>query len=179
MKDKPIYAISGPTATGKTALGVRLAHEVGGEVINFDSVQIYRGIEIATAKPSEAEKQGIPHHLISYVDPNIDYTAADWARDATAKIAEIESRRAVPILVGGTGFYLRTLRRPLFESPKTDQELRERFKRLAKQKGVRHLHRMLARLDPKAASKLFENDAPRIMRALEVNFQTGQQFSDQ
>ena len=77
-KDKPIYAISGPTASGKTALGVRLAHEVGGEVINFDSVQIYRGIEIATAKPSEAEKQGIPHHLIGYVDPNINYTAADW-----------------------------------------------------------------------------------------------------
>jgi tRNA dimethylallyltransferase len=117
---KPIYAISGPTASGKTALGVRLAQRLGGEVINFDSVQIYRGIEIATAKPSEGEKQGLPHHLIAYVDPNINYTAADWAADAAAKIAEIESRGAVPILVGGTGFYLRTLRQPLFESPKTD-----------------------------------------------------------
>ena len=175
---RPIYAISGPTASGKTAVGVRLAQEIGGEVINFDSVQIYQGIEIATAKPSEAEKQGIPHHLISYVDPNTDYTAADWARDATAKIAEIESRRAVPILVGGTGFYLRTLRQPLFESPKTDKKLRGRLRKIANSKGVRHLHRMLARLDPEAASKLFENDAPRIMRALEVNFQTGRPFSE-
>jgi len=178
-KDKPIYAISGPTASGKTALGVRLAHEVGGEVINFDSVQIYRGIEIATAKPSEAEKQGIPHHLIGYVDPNINYTAADWAADAAAKIAEIEARGAVPILVGGTGFYLRTLRQPLFESPKTDQGLRGRLKQLAEKKGVPHLHRILTRLDPDAAEKLFANDAPRIMRALEVIFQTGERFSRQ
>lgn len=175
----PIFAISGPTASGKTALGVRLAKEVGGEVINFDSVQIYSGIEIATAKPSEAEKQGIPHHLIGYVDPNINYTAADWAEDAAAKIAEIEARGAVPILVGGTGFYLRTLRQPLFESPKTDQGLRKRLKQIAEKKGVPHLHQMLSRLDPDAASKLFENDAPRIMRALEVIFQTGELFSKQ
>lgn len=175
--DKPVFAISGPTASGKTALGVRLAQEIGGEVINFDSVQIYQGIEIATAKPSEAEKQGVPHHLIGYVDPNINYTAANWAADATAKIAEIESRGAMPILVGGTGFYLRTLRQPLFESPKTDQGLRERLKQIAEDKGVPHLHRILLRLDPDAASKLFENDAPRIMRALEVIFQTGELFS--
>ena len=175
----PIYAISGPTASGKTSLGVRLAHEVGGEVINFDSVQIYQGIEIATAKPSEAEKQGIPHHLIAYVDPNINYTAADWAADAAVKIAEIEGRGSVPILVGGTGFYLRTLRQPLFESPKTDQELRERLKQIAENKGVPHLHRLLSRLEVEAASKLFENDSPRIMRALDVIFQTGEPFSRQ
>lgn len=180
MKGRPpIFAISGPTASGKTALGVRLAQEVGGEVINFDSVQIYRGIEIATAKPSEAEKQGIPHHLIGYVDPNINYTAADWATDAAAKIAEIESCGGVPILVGGTGFYLRTLRQPLFGSPKTDQELRRRLKQIAENKGIPHLHRMLLRLDADAASKLFTNDAPRIMRALEVIFQTGELFSKQ
>lgn len=177
--DTPIYAISGPTASGKTSLGVRLAHEVGGEVINFDSVQIYRGIEIATAKPSEAEKQGIPHHLIGYVDPNINYTAADWAVDAAAKIIEIESRGGVPILVGGTGFYLRTLRQPLFESPKTDQDLRQRLKLIAEKKGSPHLYRVLSRLDPDAAEKLFANDAPRIMRALEVIFQTGELFSRQ
>ena len=172
-------AISGPTASGKTALGVRLAKEVGGEVINFDSVQIYSGIEIATAKPSEAEKQGIPHHLIGYVDPNINYTAADWAADATVKIAEIEARGNVPILVGGTGFYLRTLRQPLFESPKTDQDLRRRLKQIAEKKGVSYLYRILSRTDPDAASKLFENDGPRIMRALEVIFQTGELFSKQ
>jgi tRNA dimethylallyltransferase len=176
---RPIYAISGPTASGKTALGVRLAQEVGGEVINFDSVQIYQGIEIATAKPSEAEKQGLPHHLVDYIDPNISYTAADWAVDAATKIAEIELRGAVPVLVGGTGFYLRTLRQPLFESPKTDQEIRERLKVIAGTKGVPHLHRILARLDAEAAAKLFANDAPRIRRALEVIFQTGELFSRQ
>jgi tRNA dimethylallyltransferase len=179
IEDKTIYAISGPTASGKTALGVRLAQEVGGEVINFDSVQIYQGIEIATAKPSEGEKQGIPHHLIGYVDPNINYTAADWAADAAAKIAEIEVRGAVPILVGGTGFYLRTLRQPLFDSPKTDQDLRRRLNLIAANKEVRHLHRLLLRLDPDAAMKIFENDSPRIMRALEVIFQTGELFSRQ
>ncbi|MEO5857783.1 MAG: tRNA (adenosine(37)-N6)-dimethylallyltransferase MiaA [Pyrinomonadaceae bacterium] len=175
--ERSIYAISGPTASGKTAFGVRLAHEIGGEVINFDSVQIYQGIEIATAKPSDAEKQGIPHHLIGYVDPNINYTAADWADDATAKIREIELRGSVPILVGGTGFYLRSLRQPLFESPKTDQDLRNRFQQIAEKKGFPHLYGMLKRFDPEAASRLFENDGPRITRALEVRFQTGKPFS--
>ena len=105
----PIFAIMGPTASGKTALGVELALKVGGEVINCDSVQIYKGIEIATAKPSEEERRGVPHHLITYVDPNVNYTAGDWARDAAATIVDIESRGKAPILVGGTGFYFRSL----------------------------------------------------------------------
>lgn len=176
---KPIYAIAGPTASGKTALGVRLAKHVGGEVVNFDSVQIYQKIQIATAKPSEEEKQGIPHHLIDYVDPNINYTAADWAADAAVKIGEIEASGKVPILVGGTGFYLRTLRQPLFESPKTDTAIRHRLRKIKEQKGPEHLHKILARLDPKAAAKLFPRDAPRVMRALEVIFQTGELFSRQ
>ena len=176
---KPIFAISGPTASGKTALGVGLAQSIGGEVVNFDSVQIYKGIQVATAKPSEEEKQGIPHHLIGYVDPNVNYTAADWAEDATKKIEDIQSRGSVPILVGGTGFYLRSLRNPLFESPKTDQELRSRLQLIAETKGSPYVYRMLKRLDPAAAKKLFENDAPRINRALEVIFQTGEAFSRQ
>lgn len=175
--DRLIYAIAGPTCSGKTALGVRLAQEVGGEVINFDSVQIYKGIRIATAKPTEEERQGIPHHLIDYVDPNVNYTAADWAADAAKKIAEIESRGATPILVGGTGFYLRTLRSPLFESPKTNMELRDRLRAIRDAKGPEHLHKMLSRLDPDAAIRLFPRDAPRVMRALEVIFQTGKLFS--
>jgi len=174
-----IYAIAGPTASGKTALGVRLAKQIGGEVVNFDSVQIYKGIQVATAKPSEEEKQGIPHHLIGYVDPNVNYTAADWAEDATKKIEDIQSRGSVPILVGGTGFYLRSLRNPLFESPKTDHELRSRLQSIAEMKGSPYVYRMLKRLDPAAAKKLFENDAPRINRALEVIFQTGEAFSRQ
>ena len=175
---RPIYAISGPTASGKTALGVRLARHVGGEVVNFDSVQIYREIHLATAKPSESEKQGIPHHLIDYVDPNVNYTAADWARDATRKIAEIEELGKIPILVGGTGFYLRTLRTPLFESPKTDEAIRSRLRALKDEHGPEHLHEVLRERDPAAAAKLFPRDAPRVMRALEYIEQTGQLFSE-
>lgn len=173
----PIFAISGPTASGKTALAVELALRVGGEVINFDSVQIYRGIEIATAKPTAEEKRGVPHHLIDYVDPNVNYTAADWARDASQKISEIESRGNTVILVGGTGFYLRTLRQPLFESPKTDENLRERFRAIQERRGAEHLHALLRRVDPEAAAKLPQRDSVRIIRALEVYFQTGERIS--
>jgi len=176
---RPIYAIAGPTASGKTALGVRLAKHAGGDVVNFDSVQIYRGIQVATAKPSEEEKQGITHHLIDYIDPNVNYTAADWACDAAAKIAEIEELGKIPILVGGTGFYLRTLRNPLFESPKTDEAIRSRLRALKEEHGPEHLHVMLNERDPVAAAKLFPRDSPRVMRALEYIEQTGQLFSDQ
>jgi tRNA dimethylallyltransferase len=175
---RQIYAISGPTCSGKTALGVRLAKQVGGEVINFDSVQIYKGIQIATAKPTDEEKQGIPHHLIDYVDPNVNYTAVDWARDAAEKIAEVEARGNVPILVGGTGFYLRTLRQPLFESPKADIGLRDRLKKIQDERGSEHLHRMLKRIDTEAAKLLFPNDSVRVIRALEVYFQTGERISE-
>jgi len=172
-----IYAISGPTCSGKTALGVELALQVGGEVINFDSVQIYKEIEIATAKPSEEEMRGVPHHLIGYVDPNTNYNVAEWANDAAAKIVEIESRGCVPILVGGTGFYLRTLRRPLFDSPKTDSDLRERIGAIHLERGAEHLHRMLTRVDPETAAKLPARDYVRVIRALEVFFQTGERIS--
>ncbi len=176
---KLIYAIVGPTASGKTALGVELALHGGGEVINCDSVQIYQGIEIATAKPTEKEKRGVPHHLIDYVDPNTNYSAGDWARDAADKIVEIESRGRVPILVGGTGFYLRTLRQPLFDSPKTDLNLRERLRAIQDRQGAEHLHTMLAHVDTDAASKLQPRDYVRVIRALEVYFQTGEQLSKQ
>jgi tRNA dimethylallyltransferase len=175
----PIPAIMGPTASGKTALGVKLALEIGGEVINCDSVQIYQGIEIATAKPSVEERRGVPHHLIDYVPPEINYTAADWANDAAEKIMEIENRGRVPVLVGGTGFYLRTLREPLFESPKTDERIRERLRSIRETKGPEHLHRMLRRVDPESAANLFPRDHVRVMRALEVYFQTGEPISTQ
>ena len=174
-----IYAIAGPTASGKTALGVELALHLGGEVVNFDSVQIYRGIEIATAKPSMEERRGVVHHLIDYVDPTVNYTAADWARDAAAKIAEIESRGVTPILVGGTGFYLRTLMNPLFDSPATDPEIRERLRVIREKRGPEFLHRLLTKIDPNAAANLFPRDYVRVMRALEVYFQTGERLSEQ
>ncbi len=178
-KKKPIYAIVGPTASGKTALGVEFALHAGGEIINCDSVQIYQGIEIATAKPSEEEKRGVPHHLINYVDPNVNYSAGDWARDAAVKIEEIESRGNVPILVGGTGFYLRTLRQPLFDSPKTDAELRERLRAIQNLHGAERLHKMLARVDYDASVKLQPRDYVRVIRALEIYFQTGERLSKQ
>lgn len=177
--EKPIYAIVGPTASGKTELGVALALRLGnGEIINCDSVQIYREIEIATAKPSAAEMRGVPHHLIGYVDPNVKYTAADWASDAAEKISEIERRGNVPILVGGTGFYLRSLRQPFFESPKTDENLRAKLTAIRNKKGAEHLHKILRRVDRAAAEKLFPRDYVRVMRALEVRFQTGALLSE-
>lgn len=175
----PIYAIAGPTASGKTEIGVELALRLGnGEIINCDSVQIYKEIQIATAKPTLAEMRGVPHHLIGYVSPEINYTADDWANDAGGKIREIESRGNIPILVGGTGFYLRTLREPLVETPKTEKKLRNRLNRIRKKKGAEHLYKMLQKIDKKSADKNFPKDYVRVQRALEVYFQTGEKFSE-
>jgi tRNA dimethylallyltransferase len=179
IKNRPIFAIAGPTASGKTALGIELAVNIGGEVVNFDSVQIYKGIQIATAKPTVEEMLGVPHYLIDYIDANVNYTAADWARDATQKIVDIESRCKIPILVGGSGFYLRTLRQPLFDSPKTEENLRERLRAIHKKRGAEHLHAMLQRVDEESAVKLEPLDYVRVIRALEVFFQTGERLSKQ
>jgi len=176
---KPIYAIAGPTASGKTEIGVALALRLGGaEIINCDSVQIYKEIRIATAKPSIEEMRGVPHHLIDYVAPEVKYTAADWAQDAAAKIIEIEARNNIPILVGGTGFYLRALRQPFFEGPKTDERLREKLLRIKEKKGAEHLHKILKRVDKTSAGRLYPRDYVRTARALEVYFQTGKRISD-
>jgi len=175
---KPIYAIVGPTASGKTEIGVQLALKISGEIINCDSVQIYKEIQIATAKPSIEEMRGVPHHLIDYVSPNVNYTAANWVSDATLKIREIEARNNVPILVGGTGFYLRSLRQPFFESPKTDEKLRKKLTLLKDEKGAEYLYKILKRVDAKAAAKLFPRDYVRVMRALEVRFQMGKSISE-
>ena len=177
--EKTIYAVVGPTASGKTEIGVALARRLGNaEIINCDSVQIYRGIQIATAKPSMEERRGIPHHLIDYVAPEINYTAADWAADAGKKIVEIERRGNTPILVGGTGFYLRALRQPFFESPKTDGKLRDKLNRIREKKGAEHLHKLLQKVDKVSADKLSLRDYVRSMRALEVYFQTGNRLSE-
>ncbi len=176
---KTIYAIAGPTASGKTEIGVALAERLGNaEIINCDSVQIYREIQIATAKPSAEEMRGVPHHLIGYVAPEINYTAAHWAADAARKIEEIERRGNVPILVGGTGFYLRTLRQPFFESPPTDGKMRERFNEIREKKGAEYLHKVLRKVDRRTAEKLSPRDYVRSTRALEVFFQTGNRLSE-
>jgi len=174
---QPILAIVGPTASGKSELGIELALRLGGEIINCDSVQVYQDIQIATAKVPVAERRGVPHHLLDFVSPQINFTAADWARAAGEKIEEIEARGHVVFLVGGTGFYLRALREPFFPSPPTDEKLRERLTRIRETRGSEHLHRVLRKFDPIEAGKLAPRDWPRVQRAIEFCLQTGEPIS--
>jgi len=173
-----IPVIVGPTASGKSDLGIKLALALHGEVVNLDSVQVYRGIYIATAKVPLSERRGVAHHLIDIVEPTQNFTAGDYARVAEHTIKEIESRNHTAILVGGTGFYLRALVKPLFEGPPTDQALRERLSVLRDRHGAKHLHKILERVDPQAAESLSPGDWLRVMRALEVYYQTGSRISD-
>jgi tRNA dimethylallyltransferase len=174
-----VVAIVGPTASGKSTLGIEVALNLNGEIINCDSVQVYQEIQVATAKVPLAERKGVPHHLIDFVPPSINYTAVEWAREAGKKIEEIESRGRIPLLVGGTGFYLRALRRPFFVRPQTDESLRRRLNRVREQRGAEYLHRVLRRLDARAAEQLFPRDWPRVQRAIEVYLQTGRSIVDQ
>jgi tRNA dimethylallyltransferase len=179
QSNNPIVAIVGPTASGKSTLGIAIALQLGGEIVNCDSVQVYKGVQIATAKVPVEERQGIPHHLIDFVSPSINYTAGDWARQATAKIEDIENRARLPILVGGTGLYLRALRNPFFPSPQTNEDVRLRLNQVRERRGAEHLHRLLQRLDPQSAAELFPRDWPRVQRAIEVRLQTGRRMSEQ
>jgi len=174
-----VIAIVGPTASGKSTLGIEVALRLNGEIINCDSVQVYKEIQISTAKIPLDERQGVPHHVIDFISPDINYTAGEWAREAADKIEEIEGRGRVPLLVGGTGFYLRALRQPFFASPPTDESLRQRLNRLREKHGAEHLHRLLKRVDAHAAAQLYPRDWPRVQRAIEVYFQTGQSIVDQ
>ncbi len=175
----PVIAVVGPTASGKSTLAIELARKLNGEIVNCDSVQVYQGIEIATAKVPLAERRGVPHHLIDFVPPDVNYTAGEWARSASEKIQEIETRGRLPFLVGGTGLYLRALRRPFFPSPPTDECLRRRITSIRERRGAEHLHRLLARVDPQSAGQLYPRDWPRVQRALEVRLQTGRPMSEQ
>ena len=168
----------GPTASGKSELGLRLALAWGGEIINLDSVQVYRRIQVATAKVPIDERRGVPHHLIDIVEPTENFTAGEYARLATEALADVEARASTAIFVGGTGFYLRALVSPLFESPKTDLKLRERLIGIAERRGREHLHKLLSRVDARAASRLQPRDSSRVMRAIEVYFQTGRRMSE-
>ena len=174
-----IIAIAGPTASGKSELAIEVALRLGGEIINCDSVQVYQEIQIATAKVPLEERRGIPHHLIDFVPPSINFTAADFARAATKQIEEIESRGKTAMLVGGTGFYLRALRQPFFPSPATDEELRARLTAIRARRGPEHLHKILSKFDPEEAGKLTERDWPRVQRAIEFYLQTGERISAQ
>jgi tRNA dimethylallyltransferase len=178
MNVTPLIAIVGPTASGKSELGLALAQSFGGEIVNCDSVQCYRGIEIATAKVPLAEQRGIPHHLIDFVEPAASYTAVDWAADARGVVAEIEARGRRAFLVGGTGFYLRALTPRFFESPEIDATIRPRLQRILERRGPERLHRLLERADPPLAAKFAPRDWSRAIRALEVYFSSGRRLSD-
>jgi tRNA dimethylallyltransferase len=168
-----VIAVLGPTATGKSALGLALAERYGGEIVNCDSTAVYRGFDIGTDKVAEGERRGISHHLIDIAEPTDVYTAAQYARDANSAIREIHARRGLPILVGGTGFYYRALTRGLFPGPGADAGLRARLDRVAARKGPERLHRMLQRVDPESAQRIMPRDRKRLVRALEVFLTTG------
>jgi len=160
--------VLGPTGSGKTALSLALAERFHGEVVNCDSVALYRGFEIGTAKPSSAERARAPHHLLDVVEPTAYITAGDYARMARRVLSEIKERGNVPIVVGGTGLYLRALLDGLFSGPPRSEQLRERLRERGVQKGSAYLHRMLSRLDHEAAAKIHTNDVPKLIRAIEV-----------
>jgi tRNA dimethylallyltransferase len=168
-----LVAILGPTATGKSALGMAIAERFNGEIINCDSTAVYRGFDIGTDKIPLQQRRGIPHHLIDIADPTDEYTAAQFARDAAAVIADLHAKGKLPIVVGGTGFYYRALTRGLFPGPGKDAELRERLEAIARKKGVETLHRMVTRVDPDSGARIQQRDLKRLVRALEVYFQTG------
>ena len=150
-----------------------IARAVSGEIINCDSTAVYRGFDIGTDKVPVAEQGGIPHHLIDIVDPTVEYTAADYARDASRIVREVQARGRTPIVVGGTGFYFRALTRGLFPGPGKHDELRGRLSRVADRRGDAFLWRMVRRVDPPSAGRILPGDRKRLVRALEVYFQTG------
>jgi tRNA dimethylallyltransferase len=170
-----VLAILGATATGKTAVAVDVARRLGGEVISLDSRQIYRGMDIGTAKPTADEMQGVPHHGLDLVDPDERFSAGRFADLARSLIAGIEARRRVPVLAGGTGFYLRALTQPMFEEPAADVSRRERWKQYLAGLTRPELARWAARLDPVAAA--WVRDRQRLARIIEVAMLTGRPLS--
>lgn len=174
-----LAVVCGPTASGKTRLAVDLAREFDGEVVSADSMQIYKGMDIASAKPTEAEKMGIPHHLMDFLDPREPFSVADYAILARKAIADIHSRGKMPIMCGGTGLYINTVVDNIeFDDTGSDPAYREELRALADEKGAGHLLEMLAGIDPETASQLHENNLKRIIRALEVYHSSGRTMTE-
>lgn len=170
----PLVVIGSPTATGKTSLAIKLARLVGGEIINADSLQVYRGLDIGTAKPTQEERQGVPHHLIDVVSPDEDYNAALYAEQAR-KLIEILADAGKPVfVVGGTGLYIRALLSGMIQTPPVDENIRNFYRGLRDRHGREYLYGLLRERDPQAALRINPNDAIRVIRALEVLEQSGQ-----
>jgi tRNA dimethylallyltransferase len=168
-----LVAVLGPTAGGKSALAISLAGRYDGEIVSCDSTAVYRRFDIGTDKVPEADRRGIPHHLIDVADPTEEYTAARFGREAAEAVRGILDRGRLPILAGGTGFYYRALTRGLFPGPGRDARLRDRLAAIASRRGSGFLHRMVARVDPASAARIQPRDLVRLIRALEVFFLTG------
>ncbi|MGD9496363.1 MAG: tRNA (adenosine(37)-N6)-dimethylallyltransferase MiaA [Armatimonadota bacterium] len=176
----PLLVIAGPTAAGKTEMALQVAERVGGEIVSADSMQIYRGMEIGTAKPTPEERARAPIHLIDFVAPDGEYTVVDFRRDAERAIEQISARGRLPILCGGTGLYLRALTEGFaFPPGPRDETIRRRLQRAARERGSELLHRRLRAIDPLAAARIEPGDARRIIRALEVWELTGEPISAQ
>jgi tRNA dimethylallyltransferase len=158
----------GPTGSGKTALSLALGEKFGGEIVSCDSVAVYRGMDLGTAKPTAEERARLPHHLIDVAEPDQPFTAGEYSRQARAALREIASRGRLPIVTGGTGLYLRALTEGLFAGPERQHELRARLESSRKKHGEGWLHRLLQRLDAASATRIHANDAPKLIRAIEV-----------
>jgi len=177
--EPPLVAIVGPSAAGKSALALELAAVHAGEIVSCDSLQVYRGLDIGSAKPTPAERAAIPHHLIDVADPDAEFSAAEYSRLARRALRELSARGRLAIVVGGTGLYLRALLSGLFDGPSRDEALRRRLEALAERFGRPRLHRLLRGVDPRAAARIDPNDLVRCVRALEVYRATRRPISAQ
>jgi tRNA dimethylallyltransferase len=173
----PLIVIIGPTASGKSSLALQLARDFRGEIVNCDSVQVYKYLDIGTAKVSPAERNEIPHHFIDILEPHQLFTAGEFLNLGRKVLIQIQQRNHIPFVVGGTGLYLRALLEGLFEGPKRCSPLRERFDKLADRKGTPYLHRVLQKVDKASAERISSRDRPKIIRALEVFFLTSKPLS--
>lgn len=178
-KKPPLLILTGPTAAGKTALSIRLAKAVGGEIVSADSMQVYRGMDIGSAKATREEMAGVPHHLIDVLDPEEDFNVVRFQQLALSAIASIQERGHLPILTGGTGFYIQSVLYGIdFTETREDEGLRDRLEQLAKREGPEKLHAMLREADPEAAASIHPNNVKRVIRALEFSSSTGSKISD-
>jgi tRNA dimethylallyltransferase len=176
--NRPLIAIVGPTAAGKSALALLLAERLNGEVVNYDSVQLYRGFDVGSGKLPSAERRGVAHHLLDCLEPTAAFNAGDYRREALKVLDDLRSREKLPVFAGGTGLYLRALLLGLFEGPVRSEALRERLRATAERRGREFLHRLLARLDKVTAARIQPRDTQKLIRAVEVCILAQQPISE-